>query len=375
MVAVRTEVWTTVRENWLFAVKAGAAAVAAWLLARWLLPSGSNFYAPLVAVLSVHPTVVRTLRDTAQRLSGVGIGLALGYLVVITVGLHWWSLGAVLTVATLISTWRRLDAEGVQVPIAALLVLLFARNPTEYAAQLLGEGVIGALAAAAVNLVVLPPLYVRTADSRLVELRAALGDVVDSMSRDIGRAWPPESPDWLERARSVSPRLEAARQAVERGSESTVLNPRGRAVRERPRLQRQALSTLEHVTVSVRDLAGTLEEATDPQDAALGLDEAFRPLLAEALHSVANALTSYGDPDRPAEAAVERHPVDEAAEQVRQLELRLAEAPVPQAPSLLAEGALVTELDLLVRELQRVPGDHAEPSYPTGSSRSPSTVR
>lgn len=355
LTGVRAQAGTGVRRHGTGAVKAGAAAVVAWLIARWILPTGSDFYAPLVAVLSVQSTVARTFRDTAQRLSGVGIGLALGYVVVVTVGLHWWSLGPVLVVASLVSTWGRLGEQGVQVPIATLLVILFAEHPTTYGTQLLGEGLIGALTAAAVNLVVLPPLYVRTADSALADLRTALGDVVDQMSRDVGGQWPPDSPDWLERARAVNQPLEAARDAVEWGAESALLNPRGRRVRQVPRLQRQAISTLEHVTVSVRDLAATLEEAADPQDRVLHLNEVFRPELGRALRSLANALTSYGEPESSAAAAAERRPVDEAAEQVRSLQRRLSELDTPEVPSLLAEGALVTELDLVVRELQRAP--------------------
>lgn len=340
------------QQNWLAAVKAGAAASVAWLVARWLIPSGSDFYAPLVAVLSVQPTVVRTLRDTAQRLVGVAIGLALGYLVVVTVGLHTWSLAAVLAVATLVSAWRRLDAQGTQVPIAALLVLLFAESPTGYAVQLLGEGAIGALTAAAINLLVVPPLYVLSAESHLAQLRTELGDIVDAMSRSLGEQWPPESPDWLSRARGVSEQMHRARDAVERGSESTVLNPRGRPYRERPRHQRQTLSTLEHVTVSVRDLAGTLEAAADQGDDGLRLNDGFRPQLAEALHSLATALSSHGASQPTTQEAAEPRPVDQAAEHVRSLQRRLAQLDAAQVPAFLTEAALVTELDLIIRELR-----------------------
>lgn len=350
--SVAADIRRGLQQNWLVAIKAGAAASAAWLLARWLVPSGSDFYAPLVAVLSVQPTVVRTLRDTAQRLVGVAIGLALGYVVVATVGLHAWSLAVVLALATLLSTWRTLDAQGAQVPIAALLVLLFAESPAAYAVQLLGEGAIGALTAAAVNLLVVPPLYVLTAESRLAQVRVELGDIVDAMSRGVGQQWPPESPGWLNRARGLSEQIQRARDAVERGSESTVLNPRGRTHRERPRRQRETLSTLEHVTVSVRDLAGTLEAAADHEDDVLRLNSSFRPHLAEALHSLASALSSYGQSQPSSQQAAEPCPVDQAAEHVCSLQRRLAQLDGAQVPAFLTEAALVTELDMIIRQLR-----------------------
>lgn len=341
------------QQNWLTAVKAGVAGGGAWLFAGWLVPSGSDFYAPLVAVLSVQPTVVRTLRDPAQRLLGVAFGLALGYVVVATIGLNAWSLATVLAIATLVSTWRRLGAQGAQVPIAALLVLLFAESPAAYAVQLLTEGAIGALTAAVINLVVAPPLYVLTAESHLAQVRAELGDVVDAMSRGVGEQWPPESPDWLDRARRVTEQMQRARTAVEQGSESTVLNPRGRTDRERPRRQRQTLSTLEHVTVSVRDLAGTLQAAAEQDADMLRLNDVFRPPLAEALHSLASALSSYGESQPTSQKAAEPRPVDQAAEQVRGLQDRLGQLEPAQVPAFFTEAALVTELDLIIRELRR----------------------
>lgn len=341
------------QQNGLTAIKAGAAGSAAWLLAGWLIPSGSDFYAPLVAVLSVQPTVVKTLRDPAQRLVGVAIGLALGYVAVATVGLNAWSLAIVLAMATLASTWRRLGTQGQQVPIATLLVILLAQSPAAYSVQLLAEGAIGALTAAAINLLVVPPLYVLTAESHLSQIRTELGEVVDSMSRSVGEQWPPDSPDWLDRARGVTEQMQRARAAVEEGSESTMFNPRGRRHRDRPVRQRQTLITLEHVTVSVRDLAGTLEAAADQEDDAQRLNDVFRPPLAEALHTLASALSSYGASEPTSQKPAEPRPVDQAAEQVRGLQGRLAQLDAAQVPAFLTEAALVTELDLITRELQR----------------------
>jgi hypothetical protein len=343
------------RQHGVSAIKGGVAGVVAWLSARALLPNGSDFYAPLVAVLSVQPTVAGTVRDTAQRLMGVAVGLGLGYVVVATVGLHWWSLGAVLTVASLLAQWRRLGDQGVQVPIAALLVLLFANEPTVYAANLLGEGLVGALTAAAVNFIVLPPLYVRSAGQRLAEVRAALGDAVDAMSRDVGECWPPTSPDWLGDGTALDRPLAAAREAVERGSESLLLNPRGRRLKAAPNRQRQTLTGLERINVILRDVAGTLEQAADPDDQTLRLNDVFRPQLAAVLRSLASALTSYGDTDPTAEAVADGRAVDVAARQVRDLQERLKRWEAPEVPALLAEGALVTGLALVVRELQRGP--------------------
>jgi hypothetical protein len=348
----------TVTGHGLSAVKAATAAVLAWLVAGWLLPSGPDFYAPLVAVLSVHPTVAGTLRDAVQRLVSLGIGLAIGYALTTTVGLHIWSLGLALVAAVLISTWERLGDEGVQVPIAALLVLLLAEDPTLYAEQLLGEGLIGGLVAAVVNVVVIPPLQVGAAERALVTLRRRLGDLVDDMSAQVGGDWPPAEQDWIARARELDGPLRDARDAVQTGDESTRFNPRGRRFRHIPPGQRQSFESLEFVTLAVRDLATSLSEAADPDDPALHLNELFRPALARALRSVAEAITAYGSPEESADTAAESRPVAAAAGQVAELRRLLEESEAPEVPSLLAEGAVVTELGRLVAHLQRAPLHH-----------------
>ncbi|WP_346620944.1 hypothetical protein [Blastococcus montanus] len=197
---------------------------------------------------SIRTTLTRGLAGVrgsveAHGLSAVGLGLALGYVVTATAGLHVWSLGLVLVVAVVLSKWQRLGEEGVQVPVVALLVLLLAEEPRLYAGQLLAEGVIGGLVAAAVNIVVIPPLQVRAAERALVTLRHRLGDLVDDMSSEVGGDWPPEEQRWIDRARELDGPLQDAREAVRTGDESTRFNPRGRRFGHVPPSQRQTFES------------------------------------------------------------------------------------------------------------------------------------
>jgi uncharacterized membrane protein YccC len=355
LVRTRAGAVTALRAHGLAAIKASVAAVLAWLLVGWLMPSSVGFYAPLVAVLSVLPTLVRTLRDVVQRLVAVGLGLGLGWIAAVTVGLHSWSLGALLVLAFLFSTWRRLGEEGIQAPVGALFILLLAEDPTVYAAQLLAEGVLGSLIAAAVNVLVLPPLQVRPADRALADLRHALGDLVDDMSSGVGDGWPPEQPGWLRRARDMDGRITAARTAVREGQESTALNPRGRRWRKLPTEQRESLLRLEQISVVVRALADTLEEAADPARPGMTVDDGFRSTLARALRHLAEALTSYGTPENNVDVAAEEQPLELAVGDVDELQRWLAEEQAGGVASLVAEGAVVTQLARAVRILRNAP--------------------
>ena len=198
----------------------------------------------------------------------------------------------------LVATWERLGEEGLQIPIAALLVLLLADDPTLYAEQLLGEGLIGGLVAAVVNVVVIPPLQVGMAERALVRLRRRLGDLVDDMSAQVGGLAAGRTAVDRPGPRARRP-LNEAREAVRTGDESTRFNPRGRRLRHVPPGQRKSFESLENVTLAVRDLATSLSEAADPEDPALHLNEVFRPALARALRSVAEAITAYGSPRSP----------------------------------------------------------------------------
>lgn len=102
-------------------------------------------------------------------------------------------------------------------------------------------------------------------------------------------------------------------------------------------------------------MAVTLEQAADPDDETLAVTDAFRLDVSAALHAVAAALLSYGQPDTDAEAVAKRDVVAEATAHVRRLQTRVTVHQQPDAASMLAEGALITELDLVMRELNRTP--------------------
>ncbi|WP_346620946.1 hypothetical protein [Blastococcus montanus] len=73
---------------------------------------------------------------------------------------------------------------------------------------------------------------------------------------------------------------------------------------------------------------------------------------------MAEALTSYGTPETSRDTAAARRPVEAAAREVEELRRLLADSEAPEVPSLLAEGAVVTELGRLVAHLQRAPLHH-----------------
>lgn len=356
----------TLRENGISAGKSAVAAVVAWVAADNLVTAGPEFYAPLVAVLSVHPTVIRTLRDSAQRLVAVGIGLALGFAVSTTVGLHWWTLGAGLAVAVLASRWHRLGDEGVQVPVAALLVLLLAEHPTIYAQHLIVEGVIGAVSAAVVNVAVLPPVHTGTAHRALDDLRRAVVRELEDLALAVtGRAG---SPERIGPGAELDRLLESARDAVRTSQESTVLNPRGLRARGVPGSQRRSLAVLEQVSSLVRDVAVALEEAGEARSGPDACRPDLRSALAEQLRGLADGLGTTEVPDRTARSAAGQL-ADDTLVQTRAFHRRLEQLSGDRPPELLLEAALLATTARTVHGLRRVTDPSLRSTAP-GPSRS-----
>ena len=96
-----------------------------------LLHSEQPFLAPLAALITVHATVYRSVRGAAQLVVAVLAGVLLAFLAARTLGLEWYSLAGVLTVALFLGRWHRLGDSGLQVPITALLAMTIAGGGTQ----------------------------------------------------------------------------------------------------------------------------------------------------------------------------------------------------------------------------------------------------
>src|SRR5699024_4955714 len=112
------------REGLLQSVKIAVAAVAAWALARWLLPSVA-FLAPYSALFLMNSTVSRSVADAVRQLLTLGLGVLLAFVAATLLGKQLAGLGMVAFLGTLLGNWPRLGRNGVWVGVTALFALLF----------------------------------------------------------------------------------------------------------------------------------------------------------------------------------------------------------------------------------------------------------
>ncbi|XVQ16222.1 FUSC family protein [Spirillospora sp. CA-255316] len=313
------------RERLEVAVKAVAAAVLAWLAARYVLGHEQPYFAPLAALLGVYPTVARSVRESLAYAAGFLLGALLAIPVGVVLGPNAWGIAAVLVFALLVAGWRWLGEQASQVAFTGLFALLMGGHEVvAYVLPRLADVAVGLAFGLAVNAVVFPPVRLRRAEFVLLELRDELAVAMEHLAGAVTE----EDGRWS-RWRELDRRLEAgrrrARRAYDHGRDSLRGNPRARLRGYRRRWRDlpgswpapRLMNTLERAVASLGTLAGTVREAE--REAAevgagrIGFHRAFREEYARLLRHLAGLVRAL-----PAEPS--REALDEADRIQRRLE-------------------------------------------------------
>jgi uncharacterized membrane protein YccC len=271
------------------------AAVLAFAAADALNTSAAPVLAPLTALLVVQLSMYETFTAGWERILSVVAGVLVAYLFALVTGLTWWSLGLVVAISLVMGRLLRLGDNLMEVPISAMLILAVGGAGTVAAAQgRVVETLVGAVVAVLVNLLIAPPLYIQPASEAIAELAQRMAGFSRSLAEAVCGEWSRETASTqLAEARRLGEEVARADQNLARTEESARLNPRGHVAREaRPRL-RGTLTALEHVQVSLRDLARTLLDRTffvPEEEAPVTYSPEARAALAHVLDALATAL-------------------------------------------------------------------------------------
>lgn len=342
-------------DDTLLVTKAATATVIAWVVAERVMGSATPFYAPLAALLVVDKTIVRSLGQSVQRILGVGLGMALAWLVGSTLGLTWWSMGLVVLAALVISRWRRLGDHGIQVPSMALLSLLTAGGTdTDFTALTLLETLMGGVVGVVVNLVILPPLHVKGPTERIIDyarrVRALLDDVADGLGGDWDAA---VVAGWRDRTNTLHDEAPDILELIELGRESQQLNPRARLLTDDPAWDGyvETVDGLRQAMWHVNGLARTLRDNLDDPDRGARPSHDFLGGIAEVLREVSDAFDDFGvDDDRAVESVGSR--LEGAVHRLDELATLLHETPLDDPRAWPVHGALLHDCRRLVDELR-----------------------
>ena len=266
--------------------KSAVATTAAWLVAGALIPGQPPVFAAIAALLVVQPSLNQSLTKAIERSVGVFAGVVIASLLGIVLGEGTWVI-ILATVVALLIAWALKMTPGTanQVAISALLVLALGTATPTYALDRVLETLIGAVIGIIVNVALVPPVAVAPARDAVT----ALGDeLADSLERLAHALETPQSAAQLNgllvEARLMKPMRDAADAAIEVGTESLSLNPRGRRHRE-DLAATQAL--LDAVGPIVTQTIGMTRAFCDHYDATIA-DEPAVQAIAEQLRRAAH---------------------------------------------------------------------------------------
>ena len=286
----------------LLAAKTSLAAVLAWYLAPFIpfAEDEYSYYAPLGVLVTMSPTVARSTRVGAQVLAGLAPGIGLGLCGAAALGLGVPGgvvLAVVVGIGVLLGGVRVLGAGQDWVALAALFVLLAAGGDRgDFSLSYLVTMAFGVIVGIAVNLLVLPPLYLRRASERLSHLRdavtALLEDAADAVLRgDI-------EPGGFDSAlTSLDETGSAVVTDVQEADESARANPRRRRHRDEQDENDRRLAALERTAFLGRELVDLLPDVDRLlEDSAGDGASGVRTALADAIRCVAVVVaTPLGD--------------------------------------------------------------------------------
>ncbi|MFI6238956.1 FUSC family protein [Micromonospora sp. NPDC050795] len=208
------------------AVQAGLAAGLAYLISHKVLGNPQPVFAPISAVGTLAASVGQRFRRTVELIVGVGVGVAVGDLLIYLLGTGAWQLGLVVTVAILLTIFAGASV-AIVIQAAATAVLIVTLSPStqnleipRFVDAFLGGGI--ALLVTAVLLPLNPLRVINRAARPALDLLAAQLDATADGLRNRDRATIQAA---LERLRNNKEELATLGEAIEGAKETATLSP------------------------------------------------------------------------------------------------------------------------------------------------------
>ena len=296
------------REPWVQrGVRAALAAALAWQVAVLLPPSLAQYayYAPLGAVIAVHPTVADSAsaawRTVVAILLGFGLAVAVHELTIPLPGAA--TIALIVALAVVVERLPMLREHASWVSFAAVLMLTVgAADPARYAVRYAGLTLLGAAIGVLVTTVLFPPLQLTKAVRRIETTRTLLARHLQDIAAGLRRGEVPTPGTWVRRGQELEAALDRMRVAEGLVERARRANPRARRWRGTAASIREQSRALDRVAVLVDDLTMLVVEFQPHRRGIDRIDGGTGWVLADALDSLARVVcTPYptGDAQTP----------------------------------------------------------------------------
>ncbi|MFD2094198.1 FUSC family protein [Blastococcus deserti] len=283
-------------------VRASIAAGLAWQVAVLLPPLLSDYayYAPLGAVIAVHPTVADSAGAAWRAVLAIMLGFGLAVLVYEATP----SLPGSLTIALLVALaigverWGLLGQQAGWVSFAAVLMLTVgAEDPGAYVLRYAGLTLLGAAVGVIVTTVLFPPLQLTQAVEQIARTRDMLARHLEHMAARLARDEVPSPAEERRWMATLGPELDRMRRAEALVQRARQANPRARRWQEAAARIRAESRALDRVAVLIDDLTALVSEL-QPHRRGDETDVGTAQLLSAALTALAGVLrTPYHSAD------------------------------------------------------------------------------
>ncbi|MGY1738583.1 FUSC family protein [Geodermatophilus sp. SYSU D00684] len=359
------------------AVRAALAAALAWQVAVLLPPPFAQYayYAPLGAVIAVHPTVADSAAAAWRTVLAILLGFGLG----VTVHqLTAEALPGALTIALIVALavgveqWRVLQEHASWVSFAAVLMLTVgtAADPARYAVAYAGLTLLGAATGVLVTTLLFPPMQLTAAVRAIATTRALLARHLHDIAGGLRHGELPAPGAWVRPRRDLDAaldRMRAAEAVVERARRA---NPRARRWGDTAARVRDQSRALDRVAVLVDDLTTLVAHLPPDRRGIDRIDGGTGWLLADALDGLALVVSTAATPA----GAGDDDAVREAGAALRRLTALLRESAAADDEGFVALGAVAVGMYRSLDTLQAGPrrdGPVRSPRTPGAGQRVP----
>jgi len=277
-------------------IRAALAAGLAWQVAIMLPPLLSDYayYAPLGAVLAVHPTIADSANAAWRSVLAILMGFALAYAVyeltravpnALTIAL-------IVALAVCVEQWRRvLRDQASWVSFAAVLMITVgAGEPGPYVLRYAGLTLLGAAVGVLVTTLLFPPMQLTTAVERITVTRALLTQHLETIAGGLRDGQVPEPSEWEARGDALDRALDRMRAAEAQVERARRANPRAHRWQGTAASIREQSRALDRVAVLVDDLTTLVVEFQPHRRGLDRVDGATGWVLADALEGLAGVV-------------------------------------------------------------------------------------
>jgi uncharacterized membrane protein YgaE (UPF0421/DUF939 family) len=284
------------RQPWVQrGVRAALAAGLSWQAAVLLPPALSDhaYYAPLGAIVAVHPTVADSASAAWRTVLAMLLGFVLAVAVYELVPLRPEALTIALIVALAIGLeqWRLLREQASWVSFAAVLMITVGTDdPAAYVLRYGGLTLLGAAVGVLVTTLLFPPLQLTTAVRRISRTRELLAAHLEEIAAGLRTGRIPSAEQWAEHTRELGRALDAMRSAEAQVERARRANPRARHWQGTAASIREQSRALDRVAVLVDDLTTLVVEFQPHRHGLDRVDGATGWVLADALEGLAGVV-------------------------------------------------------------------------------------